>query len=656
VPRHPIRHALALAAVAAFAAPATALALVEPPVTVDGPSAGVRDVGGAALASDGTGGVAYIKLDEGVPHVFVTRRLHNGWTAPIRADLLPYDAAQPRIAASDHGALLVVWVSQIATVHGRIRRALYSAELAAGAAAFGPALVVDPDVADGTDVDPSLAGTAAGRAIVAYRVTTNGFGPDDPLSGAVQLRPGDVMGDVRVARYQGTRWSRLGAINRNPDASMPAPGLANAPRAGLADDGSAVVAWQERDQGAVARIWARRVFGTSLGPTLPASPTTGPDGPITADADALALAVTPLGMAQAVARIANAGDGGGARVFANRLPVSLDDHAGTFSGAVAVDGGPLAGPVGPPAVAVADSGQDGSSRVAFAAGGALHAAPLGGAAPFGAPAPAPAPSAGAEAALAQATSGSTVAAWATTGADGLPAVAVRQEQAAGGVQTGVVAGTAAGDVSALSLAADAGGDAIVAFLQGSVASHQVVVEGVTAAPARFTVTAPAGWVRPRAARVRWDAAPSTTQRVTYAVLVDGEPVAQGLATRALVPAATALGDGQRQVQVVATDAEGQALASDPVALKVDARPPTAKAKAAPRKRYGRHALAVTVADPASGVVAAKTTCLFGDGSRRQSDHRTFRHRYRRAGRYVVRVVTRDRAGNATTMRLRVTVR
>ena len=65
---------------------------------------------------------------------------------------------------------------------------------------------------------------------------------------------------------------------------------------------------------------------------------------------------------------------------------------------------------------------------------------------------------------------------------------------------------------------------------------------------------------------------------------------------------------------------------------------------------------MTVADAASGVVAARTTCRFGDGSKVQQGHKTFRHSYRRAGRYVVRVVTRDRAGNQTTLRLRVAVR
>jgi hypothetical protein len=648
-----LRHTPALLVLAALACPSNAPALIERPVTVDGPSADVRDGGGAALASDGTGGIAYIKLDQGVPHVFVSRRLHGAWGAPIRADGLPYDAREVAIAAADHGRLLVVWVSEIATVAGRIRHALYSASLGPGATAFGPPLVVDPNVGEGDDVTPSLAGAEPGRAIVAYRVTTYDF-VANALTDKVQLRPNDVLADMRVARLQGTRWSRLGAVNRNPDASVPAPNAINGPRVGIADDGSAVVAWQERDQNAVARIWAKRVFGATPGPTLPATPTTWQGAPLTDDADAFALAVTPLGMAQVVAR--HTGAEGTTRVLANQLPVSLDEKAGAFAGAVAVDGGGLTGPVGPPAVAVADSGQAGSTLTAYAAGTTLRTAPLGAAAALGDPPPAPGPSVGADVALARSAAGATIAAWETVGADGLPAVAVRQEHPDGGVQTGVLAGALAGDVSALSLAGDRGGDGVLTFLQGSGAQREVVAEGITAPPAEFRVTAPAGWVRPRRARLTWEAAPSTAPRVTYSVLVDGDPVAQGLRARSLTPAASALGHGVRQVRVVATDAQGQAVVSDPVSLKVDARPPTARAKAAPRRQRGRHAIAVTVTDAGSGVLASRTTCRFGDGSRQQKGHRTFRHRYKRAGRYMVRVVTRDKAGNARTLRLRVQVR
>jgi PKD domain len=645
---------------AALACPTAALALVEPPVTVDGPSSAIRAVSGVALAPDGTGGIAYIKISEGVPHVFVARRLHGGWTTPLRADALPYDAQQVAIAASNHGRLLVTWVSQVATVHGRIRYGLYSAELPAGGANFSAPLVIDPNVTTGVEVDPSLAGTEPGRAIVAYRVTTYDFSITSAANPtAVQLRPGDVLADVRVARYQGTRWSRLGAVNRNPDASAPAPSPVNAPRAGIADDGSAVVAWQERDQSGTARIWARRVFGTAPAPTLPASPTTWQGEAISDDADAFALAVTGLGMAQVVTRVPGTPDGslGGRRLFAEQLPVSLDQHAGTFLDAVAVDGGPLGGAVGAPDVAVADGGQSGASRVAFAAGGTIRMPGLGAAAPLHDPQPAAAPAPGdAAAQLAIDEDGGSIAAWPATGGDGLPAIAVRQELASGGVQTGLLTGRQSGDVADLGLAGDVGGDAVLGFLQGAGAGAQVVAAGVTAAPATFLVRAPAGWVRPGAARVSWDRAPSTSQKITYTVLLDGQPVAQGLTVRALRPPAVYLGNGVRHVQVVGTDADGQSIATDAVDLRVDARPPTARARSTAGRRHGRHSVAVTVADAASGVVAARTTCRFGDGSRVQQGHKTFRHNYRRAGRYVVRVVTRDRAGNRTTLRLRVTAR
>jgi hypothetical protein len=655
-----IRNTLALLVFGALACPLPALALVEPPLTIDGPSSAIRDVSGVALAPDGTGGIAYIKVTDGRPHVYVSRRLHGTWTAGIRADVLPYDAQQVAIAASDHGRLLVVWVSQIATVHGRIQYALYSAELQAGATTFSSPLIVDPNVSTGIEVDPSLAGTEPGRAIVAYRVTTYDFGATSGANPtAVQLRPGDVLAEMRVARYQGTRWSRLGAVNRNGDASVPAPTAANAPRVGVADDGSAVVAWQERDQSGTARIWARRVFGTSPAPVLPASPTTWQGEAISDDADAFALAVTGLGMAQVVARVTSTPDGalGGTRVFADQLPVSLDQHAGTFLDPVAVDGGPLGGTVGAPDAAVADGGQNGASRVAFAAGGAIRMPGLGAAGPLHDPQPDAAPSPGdAGAHVAIDPDGGSIAAWPATGSDGLPAVAVRQELAAGGVQTGLLTGRQSGDITDLSLAGDRGGDAVLGFLQGTGAGAQVVAAGVTAAPATFLVRAPDSWVRPAAARVSWDPAPTTSPKVTYTVLLDGEPVARGLTVRALRPPAVYLGNGVRQVQVIGTDAQGQAIAADPVDLKVDARPPTARYRSTAGRKYGRHSIAVTVADAASGVVAAKTTCRFGDGSKVQQGHKTFRHKYKRAGRYVVRVVTRDKAGNQTTLRLRVMAR
>lgn len=618
-------------------------------MTFDGPDTAVREVGGAAVAADGTGGVVYTKVEEGVPHVFVARYLNGVWLSPVRVDALPWDASQPRIAAGEKGRLLVVWVSQIGTVHGKIRRALYSAELDPGSATFDPPLIVDPNVAAGEAVDPSLAGTAAGRAIVAYRVITYSFGPSEPFQPAIQLKPGDVMAEVRVARYQGSRWTRLGPINRNPDASMPAPTAANAPQVGVALDGGAVVAWQERDQSSVARIWARRVFGASLGPTLPASPSTWQGKPVATDADGLAVAVSPLGMAEVLARVPEPA-GGGAQLFSNQLPTAVAEGAGVFAGAQEVGGGPLPGPVGEPAVAVSEQGKSGGARVAVAAGGALHATAFGAApAPLD-PSPPPAPSAGAEVGVGQSSTGGTVTAWETVGSDGLPAVAVRQEPASGGVQTGVLSGAAAGKVSDLHLASDTRGDALIGFLQTAAATQQVVVEAVSAPVATFSLSVPKHWVRPRKALLSWQAAPAASA-VSYTVIVAGEAVATVAGRKLRLPAGV-LGNGVSAVRILARDTQGQAIATAVGRLKVDARAP----QAAVSTRGQRGSVQVRVTDSESGVAAGHTTCSFGGGTPRQRQATSFRYVYPKPGHYVIQVHTRDRAGNRANLRLPVVVR
>ncbi|HEY6759523.1 MAG TPA: PKD domain-containing protein, partial [Baekduia sp.] len=651
--------ALLLMALMSLSYCAAASALVEPPSTLDGPSADVLELGGVAIASDGTGGAVWIHQDAGVAHVYVARRLHGTWTAAQRVDNgLAFSASEPRIAASDHGRLLVVWKTPIATVHARPQYALYSSELPGGGAAFSAPLIVDANVGTGNPITPSLAATEPSRALVGYRVVTYDFtqGPN----GNVQLRHGDVMAEVRLARYGGGRWSKIGAINRNKNASMPSPTAANGPQVGVADDGSAVAAWIERDQTATARAYARRVFGTTFAPILQASPSTQDGRQVTDDASAVALGVTGLGMAQVVTRVDGIPGGplGGTRVYANQLPPSLDSKAGVFAGATTVDGGVIGGGVGSPSVAVADGGQLGATRVAFTAPGALRVKTLGSAtAPplDGGPAPLD-PSEDTVTALG--ADGGALTAWTTSGGDGLPAVAVRQEYAEGGVQTGVVAGAYAGDVSQLAIGRDGKGGGVVGWLQGGSGRREVVVDAVTAPPAKFIVIAPDGWVRPRSARVKWDAAPSAAQLVTYTVLIDGQPVAQGLRNHWLTPSPALLGNGVRSVQVRSTDTLGQSIVSDPVTLKVDARPPRAKLthdKKAPRRKRAR-AYTVALTDAGSGVLGSRSTARFGDGSTIQKGHRTFRHIYKKAGRYVIRVVTRDKAGNATTLRLRVAVK
>src|SRR5262249_33196673 len=109
-------------------------------------------------------GLVYTKTAGGVAHVFASRYDNGSWSAPIRVDWdRSFEASQPRIAAGRSGRLLVVWVTPVATVDGESRSGLLSAAIGPGAKSFGPSLLVDPNVGDGAGVDPSLAGSAAGK-------------------------------------------------------------------------------------------------------------------------------------------------------------------------------------------------------------------------------------------------------------------------------------------------------------------------------------------------------------------------------------------------------------------------------------------------------------------------------------------------------------
>ena len=82
-------------------AAAPAGAVILPATTIDGPSAEIIALGGVAMATDGTGGLVYVKTVAGVPHVFASRYAAGQWGPPIRVDReLPYPASQPAIAIS----------------------------------------------------------------------------------------------------------------------------------------------------------------------------------------------------------------------------------------------------------------------------------------------------------------------------------------------------------------------------------------------------------------------------------------------------------------------------------------------------------------------------------------------------------------------------
>jgi hypothetical protein len=625
-------------------------AVILPATTIDGPSEDIVGFGGVAMAEDGTGGLVYLKRVGGVAHVFVSRYVEGRWLAPIRVDTeQPFAASWPRIGAANGGELVVVWATPFATEGELPVDELVGATLSSGSSSFGPAILIDPNIGDGTGTSPDLAMSSTGQADVVYRVVNRALQSVIPL-----LRPGDVIESVRAAHYDGLRWSRLGTINRNPGVSMRPPSATNAPQIAIGPTGNGIIVWQEPDVEGVARIWARRLFGSTLDYVLPVTAASFNGAPVDDDADAPSVAISKLGQAE-VAYRQNVGPGSplpGPRVFLNTLPDGESADGSKFAGAsildVAVSGG-VGAQVGPPSIDI-DEKQDlrvvydsnGTPRMIEGNGRGLSAA-LSLGPPF----------AGGELASASVMNpaGGGISAWPSADAQGNPAVGVLESFPGGAAQTALVSGGAGGEVAELAVGRSGLGDGIVGFRQGPLGNAAIVATQATSPPVNFIATAPKGWVRPSAATVSWLAAASADGPLTYSVIVDGHPQATAAGSLASKLERRGLGSGAHRVQVLATDIDGQARLSSTVSLLVDGTPPTVKVT---RSRGGRR-VRVLIRDPNSGVAKAATTISFGDGTRVAKRARAS-HTYVRAGIYTIVAHVRDRVGNQATVRRLVSVR
>jgi hypothetical protein len=655
----PAACAVAALVVAAIATPAlvaapVARAVILPAQTIDGPSEEIVGFGGVAMAEDGTGGAVYLKRDKGVPHVFVSRFVGGQWLTPVRVDNeQEFAASFPRIGAAEGGRLVVVWATPFATEQEVPVDELLGATLGPGASQFGAAQLIDPDIREAVGLSPDLAVSSTGKADVVYRVVFTH--PSGEQLAIPILRPGDVIEDVRVAHYNGERWSRLGAINRDPGVSMRPPSRDNAPRIAIGPTGNGVVAWQEPDIDGTARIWARRIFGATVNYVMPVTAMTFSGAPLASDADAPAVAVSLLGQAD-VAYRQTVGPGSplpGPRIFLNTLPDGESSSGDEFTGPLPLDLKAVAGgataTVGPPNID-ADAKRDlrllydanGAPRVIegndLGLAGALTLGPNfgGGGEVFSASVMNPA--------------GGGISAWPSADAQGHYAVAMREDFAGGAVQTGLVSGGDGGPISELAVARSGLGDGIVGFLQGSLGSAAVVAARATAPPVPLPVDVPKTWVRPGRALVSWLPASSANEPLTYQVVLDGHPQPTPAGALSLSLDQRRLGDGHHRVQVLATDRDGQSVLTPPADLRVDGEPPTI----AVSSRRG-HLLSVRLRDPFSGINNKTVSISFGDGAHARGRSR-FAHRYARAGVYAIVVVAADRVGNRDVVRRLVSVR
>jgi hypothetical protein len=641
---------LALVAIVLAVHVQPARAVILPATTIDGPSEDIVGFGGVAMAEDGTGGVVYLKRVDGVPHVFVSRYAEGHWSAPMRVDTEePFAASWPRIGAANGGELIVTWATPYA-LNDKQEPVLemLGAVLGAGGESFGRAIIVDRDIEQATGTDPELAVSSTGQADLVYRVVKPG------ASGVVTLRPADVAESIKVAHFDGLRWANLGAVDRDSSIAMRPPSATNRPHIAIGPTGNGIVVWQEPELNGVARIWARRLFGSTLDYVMPVSAETYNGAPINQDAEAPSVAVTWLGQAD-VAYRQSAGPGSplpGPRIFLNTLPNGESSSGAEFAGASIVDNevsGGQSAAVGPPSIDI-DEKEDlrllydsnGTPRVIEGTDKGLTAA-LSLGPPF----------AGAETSVASVMNpqGGGVSAWPSQDAQGAPEVAVREDFSTGAVQTGLLSGGAGGEVAELAVGRSGLGDGLVAWRQGPIGNAAIVAATVSAPPAELVMSVPRGWVKLAQATVSWQPAISADGPLRYTVVVDGRGQPTPADASQLRLDTRGLSSGSHSVQLLATDIDDQSTLSKPSTLRLAGGPPSVEIVRA----RGGYSISVRVSDHYAGVAKKDVTVSFGDGHTARGRAR-FKHRYARGGAYRVVVHVRDKLGNSGVVSRWVLVR
>ncbi len=627
------------AAVASLLLAAPVSAVVSDVQPIEGPSADVLDVGDAAMAEDGSGGIVYLKRVGGRAHVFAAQFRDGRWRGAQRVDVgQGFDSSWARIGAGDGGRLIVTWVQEFGPDSDR----MFSATLDPGANGFQAPVPIDFNVGEATATYPDLAMARGGQAYLVYRVVTD-VSPANP--------PGYIGADVRLARYNGRLWSVFGTpLDRNQAIPVRQPTADNAPKVGIDVQGQGIVAWHEPGDDFVDRVWARRVFGSSVGIPLQASPSEWGGQPLRGPADALALDVGGFSQG-AVAFRQQPGQGGAlgaTRIFVNEIPDIFAETSGAFGGARLADGG-VRGAPGPPSVAVDPKS---NFMTAFASGSATllgkgddvtvkgtERLDGGGSSVAGDPL------------VDLAETGAAVAAWREQ-RGGAGTVAVQEKRADGVDEPTELRAPAGGVVGGLKLGGSGLGDAILAWKQGSGARAQIAAAVVDAPPDPFLVLLPSGWRKGRRIPISWDHSPSAIGGVRYSVSVDDEPVVEGLSRLHARLSRDAVGDGRHRIQVYAIDSAGQETGSRVGRLLVD--------RNAPRVRLVRRGrtVRVRVSDgpkrAGSGLRRGSVRVSFGDG-RRRARLATSSNSYAGPGVYRVVVRARDKAGNLRVLRRKVRI-
>lgn len=612
---------LLLALAGSASAPATAGAQVPewgPPLIIDGPSSDITALSGIAIAHDGTGGVVYLKNVNGVAHVFVSRLVGGVFQGPEQVDgSLSGPSSQPVIGAGNGGLLLVAFING---------GALYVVDRASAQAPYG----APQDLSDGAS-NPAIQTTYLSKAYLAFTVA-DGDGHD-----------------VRAAFYDNGSWgvepTPLNAIAAD-DAGT---GLAR-PAVAAAGDGVGIVAWGEG-----GHIYSRRVWGTSPSVVYEQADIASLSGwsEISADQPAVATggdsSYADVTFQETFANSTASQD----RVLVNRL------HGSVYDGAVGADG--LSTPGSDGADQPQDSagdygigfslterensnqlwatvfGQNGTPGVAFQADSQQNSAP-----PY------------ATSAIDGLFTG--LIAWQETPPLGTPEIRIRYYNGSTLQPEVVISSPSQGPTDAadgLVTGGDIGGDAALAWVQGTGSSRQIVADLLYQGPGAIATASGFQYARTTRPALVWSVSNEAWGPVQYVLTLDGVEAVQSAATSFVPP--VPLSQGPHTWQVTATNPAGLTTSTRTATVFVDTVPPTVTVSLTGKLRAGSvvHAyVAYTDAPapllPADASGIASVTIKWGDGTSYSITHGKF-HVYKRAGRYLLSAIVTDQAGNTTTI-------
>jgi hypothetical protein len=606
---------LALLALAALPAAAPA-AWFPAGVPVDGPSPDIEKVGGVDLARDGTGGVVYLKRVDGTPHVFLSRFNGGQFRPPERVDNgIGAGASDVAIAAADFDRLAIVW-----TAGNRVYGSLVTGNDRQPGPLLGPTeLYSDPA---GAVTDPAIDMGINGTAYATWAA------------------PGGGGSDVRVARLMDVTWTTV-AAPMDIDPARAAGRGSQRPRVGVSAEGNAVVVWGEDHADGRARVYERRVTGTTPSAFPQELSLPGLGGVAGGRADSVDIDIEDDGsFAWAVFRQ----DFGGSRVVARRLLGS------TFDPAVPLDGGPGSAN---PRIAINGRGQ---GLATFEGGGGvlgnfnytdtfepaqpLHFTPAPNAAPL------PASSEHRE----------VIAAWQVGGEikgrlKPEPTKPFENEVTLSRPDLGpVTAGNFA--VGADRLAGFA-----VAMVQGAPGANRSLTVAVhDRLPGRPGAIARSAWQSGRRAKLEWRPGRDLWGPQRFRVIVGGRVIGETTGT-SLRPAQPLSAGRPITYQVIAIDSRGQEAPSRTRRVRFDNAKPRISVRILGKRRAGRALRVVVRGRDGKGSGIREVRVRYGDGSRVVRQRKRFggRHVYRR-GTFTLKATVYDNAGNRRVKRVRLRIR